>query len=170
MFVCVWRGGFKVGTLGHYNSGPNVVFETLGTIYIYIYIYTYHPSVCPSVHLVVRPIVVRPIVVVFRPLSVRPVVSRRVRPVSRRCRPLSVRPVVLPSSSSVLCPSVHVRPSVAVRPLSVRPRTSVVVVVRPLSVRPSTSVLCLSATNGPPPPYIGKYDLLRFFNSYATRP
>ena len=56
---------------------------------------------------------------------------------SRRRRPSSVRPSVpssVPSSSAVLCPSVHVHPSSSsVLCPSVRP---VVVVVRPLSVRP----------------------------------
>ena len=75
-----------------------------------------------------------------------PVVSRR------RRRPLSVCPSRRPSrrpsrpSSSVLCPSVHVRPVVVIRPLSARPRPSVVV-VRPLSVRLKLEeeVLCVPA-------------------------
>ena len=69
----------------------------------YIYIYIVRPSVpsCPSRRRRRRPLSVRPVrpVVVVRPLSVRPVV----RPVV--VRPSSVRPSV-PSSSSVLCPSV----------------------------------------------------------------
>ena len=60
-----------------------------------------------------------------RPLSVRPSVRPSRRPSHRR-RPSSVRPL-----------SVRPRPSVVVvRPLSVRPVVRPVVVVRPLSVRP----------------------------------
>ena len=66
-------------------------------------------------------------------------VVSRCRRCRRRRRALSVRPSVpssVPSSSSVFCPSVHVRPVVVIRPLSVRPPRRPVVVVRPLSVSP----------------------------------
>ena len=111
----------RTRTLWPWRVRKRLCVSVLGgkpSIYFLVNIgYSLRPSV-PSCPVVSRRVPWCPVVVLLFCPSVRPVVV--VRPLSVLCpsvrprRPSSVCPSVpssVPSSSSVLCPSVHVRPS-----------------------------------------------------------